>query len=171
MLVLSRPPYLRWLAAATLIGGAIVWEVSEGATQPAPFAAHAISRGELIEDGSIEWRQIPSGLFPSIDPTGAAAVSGIAEGDPITRSAVTDGVIVPSDWWTVPASIPPGAVRGSMVRVVLADGFGVTGVVVEPSSDDAFGISSAGLLAVPGESADLVALAASVGELVVLFEP
>lgn len=171
MLVLARPPYLRWFAAAALIGGAIVWELSEAATQPAPFAAHSISRGELIEDGSIEWRQVPVALYRSIDPTGATAVTRIVAGDPITQSSVTDGVVVPLDWWTVAADIPRGAVRGSEVRVVLADGFGVTGLVVEPSSEDSLGISSAGLLAVPAESADLVALAASVGELVVLFEP
>lgn len=171
MLVLSRPPYLRWLAAVALIGGAIAWEYARAATQPAPFAAHPIARGEVISENMIKWKAVPVGLLKSVNPVGTAAVATIGEGDPITESSVTSGVVVPDDWWTVAADIPKGAVRGSRVRVVLADGFGVTGVVVEPSEGDTFGIASAGLLAVPPETADRVALAASEGALVVLFEP
>jgi hypothetical protein len=148
-----------------------LWEFAQAATEQAPFAARPIARGEVIDDDAIEWRRVPAGLFTSIDPMGTAAVAVIQTGDPVTASVITQGVVVPADWWTVAADIPVGAVRGSSVRVVLSDGFGVTGVVVEPSADDNFGIASAGLLAVPPEAADLVALAASSGDLVVLFEP
>jgi hypothetical protein len=171
VLVLAKPPYLRWAVAGALIVGALVWDLSSRATQPVAVAALPIARGATIDPDTIRWVDVPVGVFDPIDPSGTTAVVAIGEGEPITPSVVTVGAVVPDGWWTVGADIPFAAVRGSRVRVVLADGSGITGVVVEPSVEDSFGIPSPGLLAVPGETADIVALAAAAGELVILFEP
>lgn len=136
-----------------------------------PFAAQTISRGEIIEADAIAWKPAPVGLFRSIEvPTGTALIT-IGAGEPIIGDMVSAGGNVPDGWWTVPMDIPPTVVPGSQVRVVLADGFGVTGVVVEPSQEDTFGVRSSGLVAVPGDIADSVAMASAAGQLVVLFEP
>jgi len=171
VLVLAKPPYLRWLAAASLVLGAVAWEFSERSTEPVAFASRTIERGASIEPAAFVWRQVPSGLMTSFDPTGSTATVVIATGDPIIAGAVTGGLVVPKDWWTVPAQVPLGAVRGSAVRVVLSDGYGVSGLVVEPSRDDSFGIRADGLIAVPSGAADAVALAAASGDLIILFEP
>ncbi len=171
MLVLSKPPYLRWIAAVVLVGAALAWDISRRATELVPFAAHVISRGDVIEEDSIAWKPAPVGLFRSVTvPMGTALVT-IGAGEPITRDMVSTGGRVPDGWWTVPMDVPPAVIPGSEVRVVLADGFGVTGVVVEPSREDTFGVRSPGLVAVPNDMADAVAIASSAGQLVVLFEP
>ncbi len=171
VLVLSKPPYLRWIAAVVLIGAALVWDMSRRATELVPVAAHAISRGEVIEEESVLWKSAPVGLFESVEiPMGTALVT-IGAGEPITGSMVSRGGHVPDGWWTVAMDVPPAVVPGSEVRVVLADGFGVTGVVVEPSREDTFGVRSPGLVAVPNDMADTVAIASAAGQLVVLFEP
>jgi hypothetical protein len=60
---------------------------------------------------------------------------------------------------------------GTRVRIVLGGAEGVSGVVVEPSREDTFGLRSAGLVAVPSEVADAVGFAAGAGQIVILFEP
>lgn len=171
MLVLSKPPYLRWVAAVLLVGAALGWDISRRATELTPFAARTINRGEIIQADAITWKPAPVGLLRSgAVPMGAALIT-ISAGEPITPDMIATGGNVPDGWWTVPMEIPPTVTKGSQVRVVLADGFGFTGVVVEPSRDDTFGVRSLGLVAVAGEVADAVAMAAATGQLVVLFEP
>lgn len=171
MLVLSKPPYLRWIAAVVLVAAAFAWDMSRRATELAPFAARAIDRGEVIEADSIAWKPAPVGLFRSVQVPMGTAVVRIGAGDPITEGMVSTGDHVPDGWWTVPMDVPPAVTPGSEVRVVLADGFGITGVVVEPSREDTFGVRTDGLVAVPGDAADIVAVASTAGQLVVLFEP
>lgn len=171
VLVLSKPPYLRWAAAVFLIGAALVWDLSARSTEPAPFAAATIQRGTPIDADVIEWRQVPVGLLAPLDLESATASVQIARGDPITRGAISSTPPLPQGWWTIAMDLPQAALPGSGIRVVLADGAGVSGVVVEPSRDDSFGVRTPGLVAVPGEVSDAVALAAGSGQLVVLFEP
>ncbi|MEZ5176408.1 MAG: SAF domain-containing protein [Acidimicrobiia bacterium] len=168
MLVLSRPPYLRWLAAVALLAGAFAWDLSKGAAEPAPFAATTIERGTVIEASMIEWRQVPVGLLPAVELTGVAATR-IDRGEPIVASALSTAASIPIGWWTVPMDVPPAATPGASVRIVLADGFGVVGRVVEASRDDPFGMREPGLVAVPHEAADMVALAAASNQVVLLF--
>jgi hypothetical protein len=171
VLVLSKPPYVRWAAAVLLIGAALVWDLSSRATERAPFASLTIPRGALIDSEAIEWRQVPIGLLHPVNLEDARAAIRIDSGDPITQGAVSSTPILPQGWWTIAMDLPPAALPGSSVRIVLADGVGVSGVVVEPSRDDSFGVRAPGLVAVPGGVSDAVAIAAGAGQLVVLFEP
>jgi hypothetical protein len=171
VLVLSKPPYLRWAVAVLLIGAAVAWDLSSRATEPAPFASVMIPRGGSISPDTIEWRQVPVGLLHPVNLDEARAAVRIDSGDPITQGAVSSTPPVPEGWWTIAMDLPPAALPGSSVRIVLANGVGVTGVVVEPSGGDSFGVRTPGLVAVPGELSDAVGLAAGAGQLVVLFEP
>ena len=69
MLLLSRPPYVRWVIAVLIVVAALLWELSEQVTEPFPFAARSIARGEPIASEAIEWRKLPRGSLPRIDVT------------------------------------------------------------------------------------------------------
>ena len=170
MLALSKPPYLRWLVACALIAGAFAWDVSGRATELAPFASIDIERGHSIVGTDIEWKATPVGLFDAFVPEGATAAVDIRRGDPITGSSVSVGMAVPVGWWTVPVDMPASVVASDKVRLLLAEGVGVDGIVVENAREDDFGMQTQGLVAVPGDIADAVAVAAATGDLIVLFQ-
>jgi hypothetical protein len=149
----------------------MAWDVSSRATEPFPFAARTIQRGEQIDDDSIAWKSSPSGLLRQPDLQGATAAVTIQEGEPISASALRFTAAIPAGWWTVALDLPPAVLPGTLVRIVLGRGEGVSGIVVEPSREDSFGIRSAGLVAVPAQAADAVGLAAGAGQIVILFEP
>jgi hypothetical protein len=171
VLLLSKPPYLRWAGAAALILAALAWDVAERATEPFPFAARTIQRGQQIIDEDIDWKAIPTGLFHQPTLQGATAAVTIERGEPIPASALRLAAAVPAGWWTVALDLPPAVLPGTDVRIVLGNGDGVSGVVVEPSREDSFGIRSAGLVAVPSQVADAVGIAAGSNQIVLLFEP
>lgn len=171
MLLLSKPPYLRWAGAAALVIAALAWDISAQATESVPFAVRAIERGEQLDDSAIEWRSAPVGLLPMPNLEGATAAVTILAGEPIATSALRFTAAVPPGWWTVALDLPPAVLPGTRVRIVLGGAEGVSGVVVEPSREDSFGLRSAGLVAVPSEAADAVGFAAGAGQIVILFEP
>jgi hypothetical protein len=176
VLLLSKPPYLRWAGAAALVIAALAWDVSARATEPFPFAARTIQRGEPLDDSAIEWKSAPSGLLPRPNLEGATAAGAtaavtIGRGEPISASALRFTAAVPAGWWTVALDLPPAVLSGTHVRIVLGGGEGVSGIVVEPSREDSFGLRSSGLVAVPSQAADAVGLAAGSGQIVILFEP
>lgn len=171
VLWLGRPPYLRWIAATTLVVAGLVWDISERATEPFPFAASDLNRGQVLEPEDIEWRPVPSGSLVMPDLNGATAATPIRSGDPIVPSLVAVGALIPSDSWAVPVPLPLGAGPGMFVRLVFADGSWTSGVIVQPAIEDSFGLISQGLVAVEGDAANSVALATSNGDLIVLIEP
>lgn len=151
--------------------GALVWDFTERATEPFPFAAIDLERGQPIAPESIVWRQVPRGSLrlPSLD--GSTAANAIEAGDPIVRSLVTGATPLPPNTWAVPVPLPLGAGPGTVVNLVFADGTDVSGTIVQPASEDSLGYTSDGLVAVQGSAANAVALAAANGDLVVLIRP
>jgi hypothetical protein len=171
VLWLGRPPYLRWFAAAALVAAALVWDVSERSTEPFPFAAAELSRGQAIVPDDVEWRQIPVGSLTQPHLEGATAAVAIAAGDPIVGSLISDASTVPLNSWAVPVPLPLGAVQGTSVNLVFSDGTDVLGIIVQPATEDSLGFTTEGLVAVEGVAANAVALAAANGDLVVLIQP
>jgi len=171
VLWLGRPPYLRWFVAAVLIVAAFVWDISERVTEPFPFAATDLDRGQAITPEDVEWRQVPVGSFTPPPLDGATATTAIASGDPIVTSLLSWVPPLPLDSWAVPVSLPVGAGQGTAVNLVFADGTDVPGVIIQPATEDTFGFNTDGLVAVQGAAANAVALAAANGDLVVLVEP
>jgi hypothetical protein len=170
VLLLSRPPYLRWIAVTLVVGAAVVWDVSARTTESFPFAAERIESGSRITDDMIDWRDIPSGSLwmPVLDDPRAAV--DIEVGDPITRSVTEGALVVPTDWWSVPIELPPGVPDGSPVRLLLPTGRAVDGLVTAPAPDEGFG-ASIGSVAVASEDLEEVASASAAGLVLVLIAP
>lgn len=154
-----------------LIVAALAWDASGRATEPFPFAATDLARGQPITPDVIEWRPTAVGSLTMPDLTAASAASTITAGDPIVPSLLTGPVTLDGDVWAVPIGLPVGLQPGSSVRLVFQDGTATGGVVVQPSSEDSLGLVTDGLVAVPRTDADAVALAASNSEIVVLVRP
>jgi hypothetical protein len=171
VLWLGRPPYLRWVAAAVLIIAALVWDISERATEPFPFAATNIDRGQLITPDEVQWRQVPVGSLSLPPLVGAIATVAIISGDPIVASLVSAATGHPADSWAVSVPLPIGATPGTSVSLVFADGTDVEGTIIQPATEDTLGLTTDGLVAVEDGAAGAVALAAANGELVVMIRP
>ena len=118
MLILSRPPYVRWIVVGIVVVLGVGWEVSKQAVTPYPFAAASIPAGQVIDAAHIEWRRIPEGLAPTPDLTFATALVDIAAGDPITTSVAGSPPAIPGAWWSVPVMLP--AFRGRRSPAVRA---------------------------------------------------
>lgn len=171
MFWLTRPPYLRWAAAVTLVVGALLWDLRGRGGEPYPFAAVTIDSGAVVGDADVEWRTVPRGMMVMPDLSAPVAARSIPAGEPIVPSAVDTGAGIPASWWAVPVALPTAATRGVAVRLVTPDGVETDGVVVDVGSSELLSFSDAGLVAVPPERATAVATSAVDGTLIVLVQP
>lgn len=169
MFWLERPPYLRWLAAATLVAGAAALDLAGAATTPFPFVAVPLDRGAAVTPEDIEWRDVPVGLLGEAGQTSGVATRPLSPGEPLVAGAVTDSVAIPAGWWAVPVDLPYGAAVGTPVRLIATEPpLDVEGIVAQPGSTGTFATPVPGLVAVPPETAGAVAMASGTGRLVVL---
>ncbi len=172
MFWLTRPPYLRRIAAGALLVGAFLWDLHGRAGAPFPVAARALAPGEHLDATAVAWRDLPRDLLPLPDLSDAVAAVPIAAGTPLTTGLVRPTPPAPAGWWEVPVPLPPSVAAGRAVRIVLLDSLvAVDGVVAVPADRDLFATEPTGLVAVPGERAAAVAAAAAAGTIVVLLEP
>ena len=170
MFWLTRPPYLRWAAAAAVVLAALLWDLRDEAEAPYPFAVSAIAAGTPITESMVEWRNLPEGALAFPDLSDPVAARDLPAGEPIVPSAVSGAPIVPDGWWSVPVPLSQGAVPGSQVRLIDAlSGLEVDGFVVAAGSDDLMSVDTSGLVAVPPDAAAAIAIAAAEGSLVVLL--
>jgi len=170
---LPRPPYLRWAGAALLLLGALAWDLRGPALEVRPFAARALAAGEAVDASAVEWREVPAGLLPSTDLTGAVVAVDLAVGDPLLPALLGTRVAVPNGWWEVPVAVGTHAAAGDSVMLVITDPPStVEGLVVSPQQGDAYSLDyRPAVVAVPAEAAALVASAAAQGSLVAAVAP
>ena len=171
MFWLTRPPYLRWVAAAAVVLAALLWDLRDEAEAPYPFAVSTISAGTPITESMVEWKNLPDGALALPDLSDPVAARDLPAGEPIVPSAVSGAPVVPDGWWSVPVPLSQRAVPGSQVRLIDAlSGLEVDGFVVAAGSDDLLmSIDTSGLVAVPPNAAAAIAIAAAEGTLVVLL--
>jgi len=165
---LQSPPYLRRAAAVLLIVGALLWDLRTEPTEQRPFAARDIAVGETLGTDAVSWRRVPAGLLPETAVSGAVAAVDVAAGEPLTPGVLRGSITVPEGWWGLPVPIGAHAAAGDVVMLLATDPpLSVPGLVVRPQHGDAYSMDyRPALVAVPGESAALVAAAAARGTLV-----
>lgn len=171
MFWLSRPPYLRWMAAVLVVVAAGAWELRPRPQVSHPFAATDLPAGTVLSADSFERRLVPAGLLPVVEPTGTL-LHALEDGEPLLPSHLA-GVAIPEGWWAVEVPVPAGATPGMLVKVVVVSSDGrppltSDGVVSSVGSTDSLNENLA-LVAVPADNAEAIASAALVGELAVLF--
>ena len=173
---LRRPPYLRYLAAALILAGAAWLEFRQPALVLHPSATEPVPVGVSIEEASIEWREIPTGLLPPVSGQGVTR-RRVPSGHPLLPADIDSATqLVPDGWWALEVQLTDRAQVGQQVQLVVMTPAGtsaVPGVVLE-ASDRGSGLDfgeSLGLVAVPPEEAVSVAVASVEGRLAVLVDP
>jgi hypothetical protein len=164
---LSRPPYLRWLLAATVLVGGLAVELRPAATVPHPFAVHQIVTGQAVDESDVVWHDVPRGLLaPVVLPH--VATRAIHPGEPLLAGSATAGDRgdIPAGWWALEMDVPAGARPGMAVRLVTGSDT-ADGIVTDVRDGD-FG-QRTGLVALPGDVADRVAPAVLDRTVVVLL--
>ncbi len=164
----SRPPYLRWLAAGTILAAAFAVELWPEATVAHPFAVESVVAGQPIT--AVEWRPVPVDTLPSVAGLVMVAAHDIAAGEPLLPSSLGSAGTLPAGWWAVAVPVPAAAGVGDAVMLVV-DGQAVQGIVVTPAADDPLAFEPEALVGVPGDAATAVADAVRGGDLVVLVQP
>jgi hypothetical protein len=170
---LQRPPYLRWAAAGLLVLGAFVWEARGSPAVLHPFLARDVAAGTPIGEDDVEWREIPAGLAARPDLASAVAAVDLAAGEPLFTAALQGPVGIPDGWWGVPVQVGAAARAGDQVLLVVTDPMAsVSGIVVTPQQGDPYSLDfRPASVAVPAESAPMVAAAAARGVLVAAVRP
>jgi len=155
-----------------IVAGALWWDLRTEPVETRPFAARSLQPGEPVAE-AIEWREVPAGLWPLPDISGSVAAVAIAPGEPITTSALTGPVTPPEGWWSVPLTVGTHADAGDTVMLVIVDPpTTVPGLVLRPQTGDPYSLDfEPAVVAVPGESAALVAVAAEQDLLVAAVQP
>ena len=170
---LRRPPYFRYLLAAVIVVGALVMEFRRPEVMLHPYAAEVIPSGSPLETASLDWKEIPTGVLPPVEVSGAAGRT-VPAGSPLLPQDVSDSPRAPEGWWAVEVPLPSRAGVGQTVQVVvLSVGTAVPGLGLEPAPrSDEFGFSDRmGLVAVPSSEAALVVMAVAEQRVGVAIEP
>ncbi len=164
---LARPPFLRQFLAGLLLLAAVIWEFRPTPTESRPFLARDVVGGDPVEDGDIDWRQVPIGVLPLVDdPTGTYLLT-LAAGTPLPAGATNDEPTIPSGWWGIEVPIPAGVVPGTDVRVVVDvrnDPKVIPGRVIRLLGNDSLEGTTA-LVAIPEEQVGAAAAAVADGSL------
>ncbi len=170
MVWLARPPYLRYAAAVLIVLTALWLDLRPEPVVDHPFAADTIAAGSEITELSVEWREVPQGLFPPVAPTGVAATE-IPGDTPLLPALMTTAPAIPAGWFALEIPVPDLASAGQPVRLVVDAATWTDGVVIAvgSSSPEFLTRGRTALVAIPGEAAGTVAEAAGRGLVTVLL--
>lgn len=172
----ARPPYLRQAAAVLLVLVAAWIDLRPTDMVPYPFAAVDLPAGTVIDERSIEWRDVPRGIMPSAPSVDGTLRYPIKRGEPVSDSLIAEqGPTIPDGWWALSTTLPGTVVVGQTVQLVVTGAMprAFPGIVIEPPPPaGALDYEDPeGLVAVPGESATVVAAAMAEGTVSVLLGP
>ena len=96
---MAPPPTRRYVAAGLLVLAAIVWDLRPEPTVQHPFAGDDLAAGTPIEVADLEWRRIPKGLLPEVEPAGVLAVD-VGGGEPLVPALIVVQA-PPTGWWVL----------------------------------------------------------------------
>jgi len=175
---LRRPPIGRLALAALLIALGLYTEFAPATTVPHPFTGSATEAGQPID--SIVWRDVPAGLFQSIDWPTEGPIEGpnliakidLSPGTPLIPDLLGQ-IAAPPDWWSLVIELPGFLDPGTRLAILPEpDGTPIEGLVLASTPPDelTYGAPS-GLVAVEPEGATAVARGAASGSLIVLLMP
>lgn len=158
---MTRPPYLRWAAAALVLIAGLSIELRPSPTVDVPVVIDDVPAGSVLLATDVVWRQAPAGLFDPVDLP-ATATRRISSGSVVTLADLRSGESpVPTDWWSIELPVPPGAAAGDPILAVVTSGdqaLAIRGVMASDPVDDGFSDRN-GLVAFSPDDAVTVAAA------------
>ncbi len=162
MYAFRRPPYLRWIAAACIVAGALWMDLRGEPTELRPFARGPIAAGTLIDESMIDYRRVATGLLPPMGDE-RFALTSIDAGEPLTPAVLTTRQPLPDGWWALELEVPNGVAPGARLQLVLESAEAtVPAIVVDVQPADQAGWDrTTALIAVPADTGPAVVAAAS----------
>lgn len=156
-----------------LVVAAFAWDLRQAATEPYPVAARPIAAGAALTDDDVIWIELPASRLPAPNLKQASAAVDIAQGEPLSPAVLTEPRSAPDGWWVLPIVVGSLASPGDEALLVVADPpITVVGVVLEPQVGDPYDLDHRpAAVAVPPESAPLIAAAQEQGLLVTAIRP
>ena len=161
---MSRPPYLRRVAAAAIVIVAVTMEFRPATTERVPVAAVDLPSGSTITEADVAWLDVEKGTIERVILPAVLSRS-VPAGTPILTADVDpNSVEVPTDWLQIELEVPAATQNGATVVAVMSsselDG-PATGVVTQLSTATGFDRLTALVAFAPSEA---VAVARSVAE-------
>ena len=167
---MTRPPYLRWGAAAAILVIGFLIELRPTGTIEVPVTTSDVVAGSVLEPTDVVWRDAPADLFTVIDLP-AMVARRVAAGSVVTSADLrADSGSIPADWWSIQLPVPAGARTGDEVLAVIVSesgARGVRGLMASEPLDDGFSALD-GLIAFAPTDAVSVATAAMENRVTVL---
>ncbi len=118
MFWITRPQYLRWIAALLVVGVTLWIELRPPSTTLHPFLIYDVARGETVE-GALEWQSITAGVITPVAGRGYTTHLLVA-GEPLQASDTTTALFSPPDgWWVVDLELPRDSEVGSPIQLVI----------------------------------------------------
>jgi len=161
---MSRPPYLRRIAAVAVVLVAMAIEFRPVTTERVPIATADLPAGATVTAADVEWADVPKG---AIEPAALPATLSrmVPVGAPISAADIGSGTVdVPTGWLQIALEVPAATQKGGTVVAVMSPSRldrPATGVVTQ--APEAAGFDSLTAL-VAFSPSDAVAVAHAVAE-------
>lgn len=117
---MSRPPYLRRIAAVVVVLAAVAVEFRPTTTERMPIAATDLPAGATVTEADVVWVDVSQG---AIEPAALPAIVSrmVPAGAPISAADTgTDTVDVPTDWLQIELEVPAATQNGATVVAVMS---------------------------------------------------
>ncbi len=161
---MSRPPYLRRIAAVAVVVVAVAIEFRPATTERLPIASADLPAGATVTAADVEWADVSKGAIePAALPATLARM--VPEGAPISAADIGSGTVdVPTGWLQIELEVPAATQTGATVVAVMSPSRldrPATGVVTQAPEAAGFDALTALVAFSPS---DAVAIAQAVAE-------
>lgn len=117
---MSRPPYLRRIAAVAVVFAAVAIEFRPATSERLPIAATDLPAGATVTEADVKWVDVTKG---AIAPAALPAIVSrmVTAGAPISAADVaSDTIEIPADWLRIELEVPASARSGATVVAVMS---------------------------------------------------
>jgi hypothetical protein len=117
---MSRPPYLRRIAAVLVVLVAVAIEFRPTTTQRLAIATTDLVAGTTVTEADVAWVDVSKGAIePAVLP--AIVSRMVPAGAPISDADVDSGSVeVPADWLQIELEVPAATQNGATVVAVMS---------------------------------------------------
>jgi hypothetical protein len=168
---MSRPPYLRRIAAVAVVVVAVAIEFRPVTTERLPIAATDLPAGATVTDADVAWLDVSKGPIEPVDLP-VVLSRGVPAGAPISAADVNaSSVEIPADWLQIELEVPAATQIGATVVAVMSTSSHdrpATGVVTRTPTATGFDALTA-MIAFDPSDAVAVAHAMAEGTVTVLL--
>jgi hypothetical protein len=114
----TKPPVIRWFAAALAIAVSMWLDIRPPATEQHPFAVADLAAGTVVDAATVQMRDVPRGMLTRVQLPSVLG-HAVRGGDPITASAIVQEPAIPPGSSILELGVPNGTEVGDTVTAVI----------------------------------------------------